>query len=172
MPVLLTTLSTALSAPAVIPAVGSAVSVPVLASTPALLVRVLATLTVAWLVLLGLSLAAHITSQAARERASHARINAGVPTMMDVLTLMRDKMDETGAPFWPQRHLLSNTLVRGDARPADARLVVAWVQAGQPIPRLITYRQAGFSDDQISRHASGATFIDPTTAATLAALRT
>lgn len=140
-------------------------------SVSSVVVRILATVLVAWLVLLGVSLAAHMTSQVAREQASRARIAAGTPTMLDVLTLMRDTMDATGAPFWPQRRLLSDPLVRGNAQPADALLLVAWVQARQPLPRLITFRQAGFTEDQIAKHASGVAFIDPDTAQTLAALR-
>ena len=133
--------------------------------------RLLGTLALAWLALLALVLAAHIASVIVRARAARQRIAAGVPTFLDVQELMRDKMDETGAPFWPQRHLLSNPLVRGEGRLADARLLAAWVSARQPIDRLVTFRQAGFSEDQIARHACGAAFIDPTTADTLAALR-
>jgi hypothetical protein len=135
-------------------------------------VRLLGTLTLAWLALLAMVLGAHVASVVVRARASRHRIAAGVPTFLDVQELMRDKLDETGAPFWPQRHLLANPLVRGEGRAADARLLAAWVSARQPIGRLITFRQAGFSEDQIARHACGAVFIDPTTADTLAALRT
>lgn len=146
-----------------------AAAVPVLSAGE--IVRILAIVGISWMALLALLTLTVVAAAHARTRARRARLAAGEATFRDVADLMRDRIDVTGAPYGPQRTLLSHPLVRADTT-ARARLLVAWIQAGQPVERLITYRQAGFSDDQIARHASGLTPINPDAAETLAALRT
>lgn len=130
------------------------------------LLRLLGVVAAAWVGLLAMWLIAAGAAQRARARARSRRIEAGTMTLSDVIDLMRDTVDGTGAPYWPQRSLLSNPLLT-----SDVPLLSAWVHAGQPLARLLTFRQAGYTEDQISRHLSGVAPIEVATADMLAALR-
>lgn len=142
---------------------------PTVLSVPVLdggLWRLVGVVVAAWLGLLALWLLSAISAQRARARARTLRIDEGRVTLIDVIDMMRDTVDGTGAPYWPQRPLLRDPLLT-----SDVPLLSAWVQAGQPLARLLTFRHAGYTGDQIARHLSGVEPLDLATADMLAALR-
>lgn len=130
------------------------------------LVRLALLVVVSWFGLLALLGAAMVSSRRAHDRARDLRIDEGRMNLLDVIDLMRDTVDGTGTPYWPQRALMRDPLIN-----RDVPLLLAWIRAGQPLARLLTLRQAGFTGDQISRHLSGDQPIDLTAADMLAALR-
>ena len=148
------------------PLTASLVHLPALPDVLNVTFRVASGVALGWVCLLGLWLVASEFSYRARTSARNLRIDEGTMTIVDAIDLLRDTVDGTGAPYWPQRRIVGEALVRD-----DVPLLVAWIRAGQPLPRLLTYRQAGFTADHLHRHLTGDAHIDDEAAMVLAALR-
>lgn len=130
------------------------------------LLRLVGVVAAAWAGLIAAWFTAAACAHRARTHARDLRLDEGRMNLIDVIDLMRDTADGHGTPYWPQRSLLRDRLLTD-----DVPLLAAWIRSGQPLPLLVTFKHAGYTGDQISRHLSGTARLDVATARMLAALR-